>query len=139
MAISYWVMAEDGGGLPVPPPPTGVQASDGSYADRVHIIWAVTPGVTYYEVYRAVCAGGNKTNLGPASGTTFDDFTAAPGVTCYYWVKACNTSGSSGFSAYDAGFFPGQPPDEYVYLPPFQPNRLPSIFALFLQYGMIST
>jgi len=36
-----------------PPVPTNVQASDGTYVDKVRVSWAASPGATLYKVYRA--------------------------------------------------------------------------------------
>jgi hypothetical protein len=90
---------------PAPPSaPTGVSASDGAYSDRVRVTWNSSSGATSYHVHRATTAGGTKTDLGSTAGTSFDDFTATPGTTYYYWVTACNDDGCSDFSAYDTGY-----------------------------------
>jgi hypothetical protein len=86
-----------------PPPPASVSASDGTYRDKVEVTWASSFGATSYAVYR--------TTLGTTSETTFDDTTATTGRTYYYWVKASNTYGTSGYSAYDKGYrSDGRPP-----------------------------
>jgi len=84
--------------------PTGVAASDGTFSDKVQVTWDANVAATYYEVYRAESAGGTKSLLGSPTGETFDDTTAAAAVTYYYWVKACNTTGCSDFSAYNTGW-----------------------------------
>ncbi len=88
---------------PIPLPPTNIQASDGTFLDRVQVAWTASPGATSYTVYRATSTLGIKTALGSAANTTFDDTTASAGKTYYYWVRASNAYGTSGFSAYDAG------------------------------------
>jgi len=89
-----------------PPPPANVSASDGTYPDRVEVTWAPSSGATSYTVYRAasLTRWAAKTSLGTTSGTSFNDTTATPGTTYYYWVKASNTYGTSDFSSYDAGY-----------------------------------
>ncbi len=89
-----------------PPPPANVSASDGTYVDRVEVTWATSSGATSYTVYRATSSGNlvQKTALGTTSNTTFDDTTALVGKTYYYWVKASNPYGTSGFSGYDKGY-----------------------------------
>jgi fibronectin type 3 domain-containing protein len=87
-----------------PPPPTGVSASDGSYTDRVRVVWNAASGATSYRVYRATSSGGAKTYLGAPTGTAFNDTSAVPGITYYYWVRSCNSAGCSGYSAYDTGY-----------------------------------
>ncbi len=57
------------------PAPTGVSASDGDYADRIHISWSGVSGATGYEVYRCL------TGLPSCSNRIA---TAEPGV-IEYW------------------------------------------------------
>ncbi|MDX1413764.1 MAG: trypsin-like serine protease [Candidatus Promineifilaceae bacterium] len=94
----------------IPAAPLNVLASDGTYADRVQVTWNSSSGATDYELYRAPSAGGIKTLIANPSATTYNDFTADFGPTYYYWVKACNTSGCSDYSAYDTGYRAGVPP-----------------------------
>jgi surface protein len=84
-------------------PPTNVQASDGTFPDKVQITWTASLGATSYKVFRATSAGGVKTLLGSLAGTTFNDTAATPGTTYYYWVKACRGAVCSDFSASDTG------------------------------------
>ena len=87
-----------------PSPPTNVSASDGTYMDKVQVTWTASTGTTAYTVYRATSRRGTKTTLGTISNTTYEDTTASIGKTYYYWVKASNSYGSSGFSTYDTGY-----------------------------------
>jgi C1A family cysteine protease len=89
---------------PPPSPPTNVQASDGTFPDKVQVTWTASAMATSYMVYRAnypytVFAR----SLGSTASTTFDDISALAKKTYYYWVKASNAYGTSGFSAYDTG------------------------------------
>jgi surface protein len=84
-------------------PPTNVQASDGTYPDKVRITWKASLGATSYKVYRATSADGTKTLLGSLAGTTANDTSAVPGTTYYYWVTACRGTVCSDYSAYDTG------------------------------------
>ena len=89
--------------------PIAVSATDGTEQDRVRITWVGVLGATHYRVYRhtannsaAAAALGNW-----QAGTTFDDVTATPGTTYYYWVKAATSAAgtvASGFSASDTGW-----------------------------------
>ncbi len=116
--------------VPVPALPIQVQATDGTYADKVQISWASSSGATYYEVYRANSSSGTKSLLRPVSdigkliwsldlaglwgaiqGTgnqvqhsPYDDTTVEVGQIYTYWVKACNANGCSEFSISDTGF-----------------------------------
>ena len=115
-------------GMPINPPsaPTGVSASDGAFTDKVRVTWGgsgsfdyqiflpmilaggsgPTPEAPYFEIYRNTSnstAGATKlADHHPAS--PYDDTSAVPGTTYYYWVKACNSAGCSGFSASDSGY-----------------------------------
>ena len=86
-----------------PSVPTNVQASDGTYVDKVQVTWTASPGATSYTIYRATRRWGTKTALGTTSDTTYDDTTALAGRIYYYYIKATNAYGTSSFSAYDAG------------------------------------
>jgi len=90
-----------------PPPPTNVQASDGTYMDKVHITWTASPGATSYTVYRATQRRGTKTALGTTSDTTYDDTTALAGKIYYYYIKATNAYGTSDFSVSNTGWWRG--------------------------------
>jgi len=91
-----------------PNPPQDVSASKGTYMDRVRITWNSSTGASHYQVYRAASSGGLKTALsGWITATTYDETSATPGQTYYYWVKAAtDSSGSnaSNYSSYDTGW-----------------------------------
>ncbi len=114
----YWVRSTNSAGpsdfssynigyRAVAPPaaPTGVSATDGTYTDRVRITWNAVSGAAGYVVYRATSTSGTKTVLAHSlASTSFDDTSAVAGTTYYYWVKASNSSGSSGLSSYNTGW-----------------------------------
>jgi len=95
-------------------PPTGVQASDGNYTDKVRINWNSVSGASYYHVYRATSSGGSKISLGSWQGSiTYDDTSATPGQNYYYFVKAATSSSGSNasdYSAYNEGWRKLSPP-----------------------------
>jgi hypothetical protein len=96
-----------------PSPPTNVQASDGSSMDKVQVTWTASPRATSYTVYRATSTSrrASRIAIGTTPSTTYDDTTASVGKTYYYWVKASNSYGTSGFSAYNTGYrSDGRPP-----------------------------
>jgi cellulose 1,4-beta-cellobiosidase len=134
---TYWVRARNvfgesdfsapdtGWRNPVPSPPVGVTASNGTFIDRVRVTWPPAPAATEYCVYRAVSAPESATtkivsqSSPPSSpptdisgwqpATIFDDFTAVPGVTYDYWVKARNAFGESDFSVSVSGWRRAEP------------------------------
>jgi len=108
-----------------PPVPAGVQATDGAFVNKVVVTWDVSGATDTYWVYR--CESNNPARailLGTTSDTVFEDETArvpqkvtrvASGCPAelvtetkffpyYYWVRASNNCGTSGFSAPDQGF-----------------------------------
>jgi len=92
-----------GGGLPPASPPGSVAASDDTYTNRVAVSWGSVSGATYYEVYRSTSMGSNGSLRSSPAGTSYDDTSATPGTYYYYSVRACNSSGCSGFSSQDVG------------------------------------
>lgn len=110
-----------------PPVPTGVSASDGTFTDRVRITWNASAGATGYWIYRNTTASPPATEIGGAFSTAYDDSTAVPGQTYWYWVRAGNTSGWSGYSAYDTGYRATTPVPTPTPTPP--PGGLTASFA----------
>jgi len=95
--------------------PKSVTATDGAYAAMVNITWTSVAGAARYQVYRHITNHSpSATALGPwQAPTSYDDTSAAPGVTYYYWVKAAvDGSGSraSDFSLPDTGYVSGVSP-----------------------------
>lgn len=102
--------------------PGDVQASDGTYADRVRVTWTADSGAKRYDVYRSESDDASTAQLiGTAAEGALDDYGAdAPRETqasgCaggtevtykryYYWVKAVNTCDEvSEFSNGDQGW-----------------------------------
>jgi len=87
-------------------PPTGVSASDGAYTDKARIQWNASSGATEYEVWRnTVDSSGSSSRIGDhIAGTSYNDYSGTEGQTYYYWVKAKNSAGTTGFSASDSGY-----------------------------------
>jgi hypothetical protein len=96
---------------PAGPPatPTGVKASDGTYADKVRVSWSAVSGAGYYYVQRAEAPDfAGETKSWAAAGTQFDDTTAEAGKTYHYRVFACPPQGACGVaSAPDTGLRAG--------------------------------
>lgn len=85
-------------------PPANLQASDGTYTDRISLTWTATEGATSYRVYRAAGRTGARILLGRTGDTSFDDISATPGVIYYYRVKACQAARCSNFSIANSGW-----------------------------------
>jgi hypothetical protein len=85
--------------------PTDISSSDGSYSDKARIIWNASGGATSYKIYRNTTNNSaSATQIGTSTASPYDDTTAVVGTTYYYWVKANNSSGDSGFSTSDSGW-----------------------------------
>jgi hypothetical protein len=104
-----------------PDTPLGINASDGSYNDRVRLTWGAASGATSYRVYRNTTNNpGAAQQLTQTTGTSYDDFTAAPPstqssggcgggstvqyTTYYYWVVALSLCAQSPFAGPDTGY-----------------------------------
>lgn len=87
--------------------PMGIVASDGRYKDRVVITWTPVARATHYRLYRAASTGGPKTPLGSwRAATSYSNYSATPGVTYYYFVRAATSAAGarpSGFSSGNPG------------------------------------
>ena len=96
----YWVIE-----VVIPPAPTGMSASDGTYTTKVQVSWSVSAGATYYQLYRNTTnASSGAALVKSPTGTSTGDTTATKGNLYWYFVKACNTSGCSAFSKGDSGY-----------------------------------
>jgi subtilisin family serine protease/fibronectin type 3 domain-containing protein len=85
-------------------PPTGVTASDATSCAAVTVSWTASAGATGYQIWRSTTnSSATATQIATDSASPYDDTTAAQGTTYYYWVKATDACGASGFSNGDAG------------------------------------
>ena len=88
-----------------PSAPTGLTASDGTYADRVRLAWKVDAYADSYEIYRSASASSSSATLiGTATPARYEDTAADPYTLYYYWVKAVNGMGAGDYSASDTGW-----------------------------------
>lgn len=112
----YWVKAVDACGSSgfssvasgfrekTPSAPTGVSASDATSCDSVSVSWTAVSNADGYTIFRGTSSSSaSATQIGSDSASPFNDVTATPGTTYYYWVKASNQCGTSGFSASNTG------------------------------------
>jgi len=87
-----------------PGAPTNVQASD-NRNDFVALTWGAAAGADSYNILRStvndiMSATAIATGV---AGTTYNDSTAAPAITYYYWVEAVNLFGMTTSSGSDTG------------------------------------
>ena len=79
----------------VPLPPTGVTASQGTYADMVVLTWQASAGAQNYEVYRASAQTASYTLLDTVTTTRYEDLAVERNVVYWYQVRACGSAGCS--------------------------------------------
>lgn len=85
--------------------PTGVQATDGEFTDRVRVTFNPVDGASVYEVFRCLTDGQTcGSPIGFPETGTFDDTGGNPGTVYYYRVRACNTTTCGALSEADTGF-----------------------------------
>jgi hypothetical protein len=104
-------------GSPPTSTPSGIQASDGTYEDKVMVTWQDVNQATAYNVYRADANGSNEHKLGTAADNLFNDMSAAAGIAYTYRVRACNEFGCSDPSAHDTGWRAGDGFDHAAFIP----------------------
>ncbi|TFH11542.1 MAG: hypothetical protein E4H08_01100 [Candidatus Atribacteria bacterium] len=81
-----------------PGPPSGVIASDSTYADAIRLDWASGHEADCYWVFRATSPDGPYTRIAVAEELHFIDVGLEPGKTFWYRVAARNLCGGSGYS-----------------------------------------
>lgn len=89
------------------PASVSLSAGDGVSSVHVALSWVDGVGEEGYQVWRhTVNNSGGASVLGAtaADSTSYNDATAVPGQTYYYWLKATNCAGSSTFGSGDDGF-----------------------------------
>ena len=83
----------------VPAAPTGLDASDGSYSNKIALSWEHVRDAQVYRVFRsATNDSSSATAIGTTPSILFTDNVSA-GLTFFYWVRAENASGNGALSA----------------------------------------
>lgn len=85
-------------------PPAAVVADDGLHCGLVQVFWTPSAGASEYQLFRNtsdVTVGA--TLLTTTGATQFDDQSAAPNQTYWYWVKASGSCGASDYSMSETG------------------------------------
>ena len=98
--------------IAAPSAPTGVTATQGTEPSCVRVNWTAPSGATEYAVYRATVNNSkNAQYLENVTVPRYNDTSARPGVDYWYFIKAKNSSGMSGFSTSANGWRKLSPPD----------------------------
>jgi hypothetical protein len=87
--------------------PINVQATDGTYANKVQITWSGSIGATGYKVFRNTTSTPPPSPIGTSASSSYDDTGATPGEFYYYWIKAYDNNGDSALSNYNSGWRKG--------------------------------
>jgi len=98
---------------------TGVTATDGTFTDKVQISWSDTrASIQTFQVWRNTVDTSGTAGLlaDDLSSSPYDDTTAEPGTTYFYWVKQCYPGVCSDFSNSDSGYRAYQM-DYHLFLP----------------------
>jgi fibronectin type 3 domain-containing protein len=85
--------------------PTGVDATDGTYTDKVRVVWNSATGASSYQIYRnSEDSSSGSTQIGTATTIPYDDTTAVENETYFYFVKGCSAAGCSAYSSSNSGY-----------------------------------
>ncbi len=79
----------------LPAKPTGLTASQGTFADRIKLTWPAVPGATEYHLFKAQTESAVFSWIATLSETTYDDLDVIPGQVYVYKLQACNALGCS--------------------------------------------
>ncbi|HMP76150.1 MAG TPA: choice-of-anchor D domain-containing protein [Kiritimatiellia bacterium] len=89
------------------PSAPGVAATDGTSTNHVQLSWSDVAYEDGYEIWRhTINVSGSAsllTTVG-ANATNYNDSSATPGQQYYYWLKAYNCAGDSGFGSGNGGY-----------------------------------
>ncbi len=112
----YWVRASNicgtatsgsttGVRILTPSAPTGLSASDGTNCFAVDLVWSAPSFAASYQIFRNTANNSaGAAQIGTSLTPSYADATAVAGTTYFYWVKAVNACGVSGFSGTNSGF-----------------------------------
>ena len=91
LLFSMMVVGQATASPPPPlPPPTGVNATDGTYPDRVQVTWSTVADAGIYRVHRCSVIGDKCTPISYQTGTSFDDTGGKNNTVYNYRVMACS-------------------------------------------------
>ena len=89
--------------------PSGVTASDGSFNNRVSVVWREVINENHYEIWRSADIEENLgTQIDTSISTSYDDFNIDTGRLYWYRIKAVSSTGeTSNFSNANSGWRDG--------------------------------
>lgn len=91
--------------IPLPNPPGGLIASDGSSTNGIILSWQPSPAAAYYRVARANRIDGDYVFISPPLTNCEYLDSSVPAREFFYKVAACNSAGLSGLlSSADRGY-----------------------------------
>jgi len=97
-----------------PPKPEGLQATQGTYPDKIVISWNEMPGATSYQVFRDPSPQPGCQGLcvlaSDVRETFYEDNQVRPGMRYSYAIRACNRFGCSELSVEVVGCVEPCPP-----------------------------
>lgn len=88
----------------IPSSPSGLRASQGTYADHITVEWDAVSGAVYYEIYRSQTSSSRYVLLGTVEKTRYDDYGVVPGRTYWYRVRTCSEEACSALSQPVSGY-----------------------------------
>jgi fibronectin type 3 domain-containing protein len=88
-----------GGGATTPSAPIGVTASAVS-SSSINVSWNSVSGATSYKVYYEIGSSSTKNLAGTAYSTSYTHTGLTASTTYYYYIKAVNSAGESGYSSH---------------------------------------
>ena len=96
--VAQWKNVSGGGGGG-PSAPTGVTATALSLSS-ISVSWNSVSGATSYDVYYEIGSSTTKNFAANVTGTAYTHTGLQPNTTYYYYIKAKNSAGESGYSSF---------------------------------------
>jgi hypothetical protein len=98
--------------------PTEISATYGTYYDKIQISWEIVTGATSYEIWRNTDNDPAEASMIADNSTSpYNDTSAVPGTTYWYWIKAKNVAGVSEFTGDASGYRELLPPFVFGNIP----------------------
>jgi fibronectin type 3 domain-containing protein len=89
-------------------PVSSVTATDGTNCASIDLVWSPSSNATSYAIYRStIDDSGSAVLIGTSAFNVFNDTTAEPGQTYWYFIRAQSPCGTVAFSPSDRGSRPG--------------------------------